>query len=51
MYVKCYNGCMQDKRIVGRGDDAGKCEHITEEEKPELNPEVVRWSATVYLVQ
>lgn len=37
VYVKCYNGCMQDKRTVGRGDDAGKCEHITEEEKPELN--------------
>lgn len=36
---------------VGRGDDAGKCEHTTEEEKPELNPEVLRRSAIVYLVQ
>lgn len=42
---------MQDKRIVGRGDDAGKCEHTTEEGKAELNPEVLRWSAIVYLVQ
>lgn len=51
VHVKCYNGCMQDKRIVGRGDDAGKCEHTTEEGKAELNPEVLRWSAIVYLVQ
>lgn len=26
-------------------------EHTTEGEKPELNPEVLRWSAIVYLVQ
>lgn len=51
VHVKCYSGCMQDKRIVGRGDDAGKCEHTTEEGKAELNPEVLRWSAIVYLVQ
>lgn len=31
---------MQDNEIVGRDNDAGKCEPITEEEKLELNPEV-----------